>query len=441
MRWKLLPHADRAVSPGFIAPPWYFLTSPTVASRRRRDGTLNMEKRHAALTVSPRTDGETSAALDFFMLPDLSSSTTIWGALLTLSTWLAESEKSFQRDSRGSLTLLSTWRRGRGGKAWEEAKSTTPRRRATFWWRGLLVICEEVLKRRFWHHEQRKEVSLLSLSAVSRLLSDHLENLPCGLPYLNPFPVYSQVNFSLRLSSGAFGECCVCAISGLNVPLSHAHIDYASDQLNEWSIRAVAALSWLCAADNLVSKNVSQSIRRSNKPGLSRVLHNFVNKDCEPQIPCVLWTDPPNKTTHTHTHRAWGQCARQYCAITRGSAATTNRRLSRKRREHASQLFWHQHFENPHLLSWLKLWGAGPQSGAKSRSFKGLFLCPPPFPIAKPRNNNKNIWFLIPYCDSPFKAIVIFLFDSSLWHKRGEWILFCAPVGDGWEKTIHFLVV
>lgn len=69
---------------------------------------------------------------------------------------------------------------------------------------------------------------------------------------------------------------------------SHAHIDYASNQRNEGSIQAVAALSWRCAAGNLVSRSVSQSIRRSNKPGLSRVLHNLVKKECEPQIPCVL---------------------------------------------------------------------------------------------------------------------------------------------------------
>lgn len=72
------------------------------------------------------------------------------------------------------------------------------------------MSCEEVLKSRSGHHEQRKEVSLLSLSAFARLWSAQLENLPCGLPYLNSFPVYSQVNFSLRLSSGAFAGCFVC---------------------------------------------------------------------------------------------------------------------------------------------------------------------------------------------------------------------------------------
>lgn len=66
---------DTAADTGFIAPPGYFLTSPTVASRRRRDGTLNMEKRHALL-VSPSTDGETSA-FDFTMVPHPSSSTTL----------------------------------------------------------------------------------------------------------------------------------------------------------------------------------------------------------------------------------------------------------------------------------------------------------------------------------------------------------------------------
>lgn len=152
--------------------------------------------------------------------------------------------------------------------------------------------------------------------------------------------------------------------------VSHVHIDYASNQLNEWSIQSVAVLSWLCAAGNLVSKSVSQSIRRGNKPGLSRVLHNFVNKECEPQIPYVLWADTPPKKTKK-THRAWGQCARRYCAITWDSAATINRRLSQKRQSAA--LFWHQHFANPHLLSWLDIWGAGPQSGAKSSKVRTVF--------------------------------------------------------------------
>lgn len=80
---------------------------------------------------------------------------------------------------------------------------------------------------------------------------------------------------------------------------------------------------------------------------------------------------PPPPQKNKKTHRAWGQCARRYCAITWDSAATINRRLSRKRQSAA--LFWHQHFANPHLLSWLDIWGAGPQSGAKSSKVRTVF--------------------------------------------------------------------
>lgn len=62
-----------------------------------------MEKRHAALVVSPRTERRLQPST---MVPHPSSSTTIWGSLLTHNTWRVESKKSFQRDNRGSLTLL-----------------------------------------------------------------------------------------------------------------------------------------------------------------------------------------------------------------------------------------------------------------------------------------------------------------------------------------------
>lgn len=147
------------------------------------------------------------------------------------------------------------------------------------------------LRRQGRRHEQRKEVSLVSLSAVWwSLLSDRLENVPCGLPYINSFPGFPQVNFSqttvtrYHWGGGWTFLDGMCHVSRARVVCASTHGRFG----------AVA----LCGG-NLVSKNMSRSIRRGNNPGLvlSWVTVSIKLSVREPRIPCAPLASfhPPNK--------------------------------------------------------------------------------------------------------------------------------------------------